>query len=111
MRIKGLFLAGATVAGLPIYAVSAADLPAKMPPKVPLVAPPYSWTGFYVGANVGAVWAHSDVARTDSSVFPFLFANDSHRYSGVIGGVQAGYNLQFSYLVGSPVYSDKNGSF
>ena len=44
----------------------------QTPPKVPLVAPPYSWTGFYVGANVGAVWAHSDVARTDLLYSPFF---------------------------------------
>ena len=36
---------------------SAADLPVYKAP--PPVAAPYSWTGFYVGGDIGALWTHS----------------------------------------------------
>ena len=39
-------------------AAGAADLPTRKSPPPPMVpvAPPFSWTGFYVGATVGGVW-------------------------------------------------------
>src|SRR5262249_30980351 len=47
---------------------SAADIrarPAPYAPPSPVYAPPpFSWTGFYVGANIGGAWAHRDVADT-----------------------------------------------
>ena len=72
-------------------AASAADLPARMVTKAPVYtkAPPveiYSWTGFYVGANVGfaSARASSDIMGLDTS----------QTLTGVIGGGQAGYNMQ-----------------
>jgi outer membrane immunogenic protein len=52
----------ATMAGL--TGVNAADLPARTYSKAPppIVAPAYSWTGFYVGVNIGGVWAKDDVS-------------------------------------------------
>ena len=44
---------------------SAADLPARAP--VYKAAPPvaaYSWTGFYVGANAGYAWGHSNTTSS-----------------------------------------------
>jgi outer membrane immunogenic protein len=102
---------------------SAADLPPlhkatvyKAPPPPPTAV--YSWTGFYVGGNLGYSWgdAHTDLAGRASTVtfppgslaqdgfpdFPgFLNAVDfadsnAARLSGVIGGGQIGYNHQFS---------------
>jgi outer membrane immunogenic protein len=86
----------------------AADMPIKAPPPAPV----YSWTGWYVGGNVGYSWGsgRTDVlgAATDQS-FPGLippvvnsntaisFADsNTARLNGVIGGVQAGYNIQFN---------------
>ncbi len=98
MKIKGLFLASAAIAAFPFGVASASDLPARMPVKAaPVVAPPFNWSGFYVGANVGLIWSKSSVSQVDT--FGFLFANDSTTSSGVIGGVQAGYNWQFSNVV------------
>jgi hypothetical protein len=31
----------------------AADLPVTAPPALP---PPYNWSGFYLGANLGGAW-------------------------------------------------------
>jgi outer membrane immunogenic protein len=60
---------------------------------------PYSWTGFYIGANVGALWSRDSVETTTG----FDLAPPGTGYtlspSGVLGGVQAGYNYQFSSFV------------
>jgi outer membrane immunogenic protein len=37
----------------------AADMAVKAPPSPP-PAPVYSWTGWYIGGNVGGGWGHRD---------------------------------------------------
>ena len=39
----------------------AADLPLKAPAYAPPPPTVYSWTGFYIGANVGGVWGDPKV--------------------------------------------------
>jgi outer membrane immunogenic protein len=93
---------------------SAADLSRKAPPAP--IAPAPSWTGFYVGANVGYGWGDRDVTYrgndplTTPGVFPLGFPPTSFDASGVVGGVQLGYNWQFNrnWLVG--VETDFSGS-
>ena len=46
----------ATIAGLMGTSALAADMAVKAPPPV-ATAPASSWTGFYVGAALGAKWA------------------------------------------------------
>jgi|SRR5215469_3007695 len=84
----------------------AADMAVKAPPPPP-PAPVYSWTGWYVGGNVGYSWgdAHTDIAGSGESTSfnlfllppnpPATFAG-SHTdgLTGVIGGGQLGYNYQ-----------------
>jgi len=77
---------------------SAADLgvrPAAVPPP-----PTYPWNGFYVGGNLGG--AFSIERETVGSAFLGNPATFSTNPSGVLGGFQAGYNLQFSpqWLIG-----------
>jgi outer membrane immunogenic protein len=78
---------------------SAADVrarPAPYAPPPPVYAPPpFSWTGFYLGGNIGGAWAHRDVTDT------FLGVNfGSGNNNGVfIGGGQLGYNWQVGYAV------------
>ena len=44
----------------------AADIPMKAPPRAPIVAPVvYSWTGCYIGGNVGGAWRGGDGWRDD----------------------------------------------
>ena len=75
---------------------------AGMTPKA-APAPVYSWTGFYVGGNLGYSWGdpNSDTSLTGigaSTTFgPFAFAHsDPLKLQGVIGGAQIGYNWQAS---------------
>lgn len=81
-----IFSAGLLVA----VRAQAADIPMNAPPPpAPIFspAPVATWTGFYVGANVGYGWANVGTAA---------FSDD---LSGVIGGGQIGYNYQVSQWV------------
>jgi outer membrane immunogenic protein len=83
-------------------AVASAPIASAAPPSVP------SWTGFYAGANIGYGWGDAKTGTTGNGTsisFPaiaplpnsFSFAG-AHKQGvdGIIGGVQAGYNYQFS---------------
>ena len=67
--------------------------------------PPYSWSGLYIGANVGGARADSVWTNTASSAasatFPDLLAGDrtSQSTSGWIGGGHIGLNHQSGNLV------------
>jgi outer membrane immunogenic protein len=69
----------------------AADLPLKAPPPPPV--PMFSWTGFYIGANIGGAWSHSSVTDLVTGA---TFNTDSN---GFIGGGQVGYNYQMNNFV------------
>jgi outer membrane immunogenic protein len=80
-------------------AANAAELrarPAPYAPPPPVYAPPpFSWTGFYLGGNIGGAWAHRDVPDTFLGV-DFGSGNDRGVF---IGGGQLGYNWQIGYAV------------
>jgi len=66
----------------------AADMPVKAPPPAP--APVYTWTGCYIGGNIG--WAQV------SARFEDRFGEDDGRLSksGFAGGGQIGCDYQFA---------------
>ena len=70
----------------------AADMAVKAPPP-PIAVPIFTWTGFYIGGNLGAAWAQRSV--TD------IFGNTFTRTSDArfIGGGQLGYNWQTGNFV------------
>ena len=76
---------------------SAADIPARGARVAPMTAPvvsAYSWTGCYVGGNVGYGWSPKDwdIAGTNIGVV-------SHDANGVVAGGQLGCDLQTSNVV------------
>src|SRR4030081_3294580 len=75
---------------------AAADLPASMPIKAPVRAAIYNWTGFYVGGQVG--YGQGDLGPGTNPV-PEQAVFVPHSLTGLIGGFQAGYNLQLSNRV------------
>ena len=64
--------------------------------------PPFSWTGFYVGANVGYGNGHLNIFEDCQDCAPNpIFPMGNFNPAGAVGGVQAGYNYQMSnYLLG-----------
>lgn len=80
---------------LGIGSASAADLPVKAPPMI--AAPAFSWTGFYVGGNVGYSWGNSDTNTFfNNAEFGSFAHSDALRLNGIIGGGQVGFNWQAS---------------
>ncbi len=79
----------------------AADLPYRGPPPVYAPPPPiFTWTGFYIGGQVGYAWDRdtTDFFTADPAA-PFFSADT--RPNGVIGGAHVGYNLQIApWLIG-----------
>jgi outer membrane immunogenic protein len=85
-----LVAAAATMLAAPAFG---ADLrmPVKAPP--PVMAPIFTWTGFYIGGNLGAAWAQRTV--TDAFGNSFTRSSDGR----FIGGGQLGYNWQTGNFV------------
>jgi outer membrane immunogenic protein len=88
--------AGALIGGFASGA-QAADLPARMPAKAPVYAPPppFSWTGLYVGGNLGWGWANGD----GTIAFGGPTSGFSGSGDGFLGGGQIGYNWQTGNVV------------
>jgi outer membrane immunogenic protein len=98
-----LLLAATALATAGISAASAADLPMRSAPPAPYIAavPVFTWTGFYVGAQVGYGWN----ANENDIVLPTGFVVESGDFGdsgdGFLAGVHAGYNYQIgSFVVG-----------
>lgn len=77
-------------------AALAADLPSRMPPPPVPSVPVFTWTGLYVGANVG-YGGDRFVYPINGFVAPIAVAAGSASITsgGVLGGGQIGYNWQF----------------
>ncbi len=90
--MQNTFLAGIAAAGLLSGPALASDLPAKASAyKAPIAAPPYNWSGFYVGANFGGGWSNGSLNIPGNNLYGGL--------SEFIGGVQAGYNFQAGHFL------------
>ena len=90
--VKALFLASIAVVGLFGASALASDLPTKAPVnRTPITAPPYNWSGFYVGANFGGTWTNGSLNIPTSNFYGGI--------TELIGGVQAGYNFQAGHLL------------
>ncbi len=96
--MKKVLLAGVSLGALGLASgVQAADMAARPVYKAPVPAPSWTWTGFYVGANLGFADAHTNISSPNH--FSAIDASFGSRQGGVIGGVQAGYNWQFNSFV------------
>jgi outer membrane immunogenic protein len=95
MRKKGFLIATSAgfAAAAAIPGAQAADMPIKAPRYV---EQPASWAGWYIGANVGAAWQHTDA---NSAYRGFAFDNNTFSKSVFIGGGQIGYNWQHGNFV------------
>ena len=90
MRKSSLALLAAAI-GLAASQASAADLPRKAPAYVPPAPPPMTWTGCYIGANVGGAWGRFTLEG------PFGGSADrSTNNASFVGGGQIGCDYQFA---------------
>ena len=81
--MQNTFLAGIAAAGLLTGPALASDLPVKAPLyPAPISAPPYNWSGPYVGINFGGGWSSGSLNIPGNNLYGGL--------SEFIGGVQAG---------------------
>jgi outer membrane immunogenic protein len=96
----------------------AADMALKAPPAP--VATASSWTGFYVGGNVGGGWGSRNVNYSPNDPITVLFfpppialapPQTSFTSSGAVGGPQLGYNWQLNrnWVVGLETDFDWSG--
>jgi high affinity Mn2+ porin len=75
--------------GLGLFVLGDTSVAADLRLKAPVFKAVYDWTGFYIGAHAGFGRGSSNVVLSDP-----LPVAASHSFSGMIGGVQAGYNVQ-----------------
>jgi outer membrane immunogenic protein len=94
LAILALFIA-ATMSPVSALAADLAPAPAPVYTKAPPLPVVYDWTGVYVGANVGYSWGQWN-ASSNQGIFNFESNYANPRLNGWLGGVQAGYNRQFS---------------
>ena len=75
----------------------AADLPARMSVKAPVVAAvPYSWTGCYVGAHAGYGWGSTDFYDPFGNFTLVAGTTVRAKREGPLAGGQIGCNYQFA---------------
>jgi outer membrane immunogenic protein len=88
-------------------AANAADLPAAPMPRAPVAympaaAPVFSWTGFYIGGNIGGGWNRGNVV---DSAFGVNFTNGNS--TSFLGGGQVGGNYQIgAFVIGAEAVFD-----
>ncbi|HEY6754100.1 MAG TPA: carbohydrate porin [Pseudolabrys sp.] len=74
-----------------MLALDGPAIAADVPVKAPHIQSVFDWTGFYIGAHAGFGRGSSSAVLTDPAI-----TAASGSFGGVIGGVQAGYNVQLS---------------
>ncbi|MHC4045351.1 outer membrane protein [Bradyrhizobium sp. 23AC] len=115
MKTRTIVVVAASALLAGVATADAADMAVKAPVAVP--APIFSWTGFYVGGNIGGAWSRNSSDTYNGVVFPgfivlppnaavpTLFPGQLDTLTGpgtksaVIGGLQAGYNWQVQRVV------------
>ncbi|WP_020176361.1 outer membrane protein [Methyloferula stellata] len=96
--MKRIIFSAITLASLASNA-RAADLPSRIPPALP---PPliFTWTGVYLGGQVGYQWtADSSGAIYSTGGAALAALQPNFNQAGVIGGGHLGYNWQVNQFV------------
>jgi outer membrane immunogenic protein len=76
---------------------NAADLSMPMRASPPLLA--FSWTGFYIGADVGYAWGKDTTTEYVTATNTFTGFNPTYNINSAVGGLYAGYNYQIGSAV------------
>jgi outer membrane immunogenic protein len=95
--MRNILFAGTALIALVSGSAMAADMrpaPAPVYTKAPMMAPLFTWTGCYVGGNVGGLWAKKDWTVTSTGA-----AITSQDITSWLAGAQVGCNYQVSTWV------------
>lgn len=99
MKIKYL-LAASAAALIAATAANAADIvqPAPYEPAPVVTVPTFSWTGAYIGGQIGGSWSDSNVRTERNLGFQPIGYTKGTNWSpdgdGFVGGLYAGYNFE-----------------
>ncbi len=77
----------------------AADLRMAPPPAPMAPLPVFTWTGFYLGGDVGGAWTTDKLTESTTAIVPPRTGSATLDSSGVIGGAHIGYNWQVTNWV------------
>jgi outer membrane immunogenic protein len=88
------------LASVGAIAIASSALAAEPPPYLP-PPPVFTWTGIYIGGQIGYAWGYDDAnAALNLPLWPRFFTQEySLSPQGVIGGAHLGYNLQINQWV------------
>ncbi|HXW25538.1 MAG TPA: outer membrane beta-barrel protein [Xanthobacteraceae bacterium] len=104
-KLVGLVGLSSLLIAAPLGAAGAADMPVKAPPLPP--APAFSWTGCYIGGDVGAGWVRdsdNEIINSTGTASPFSPApTNIANSSGAMAGGYAGCDYQFAggFVIGA----------
>jgi len=99
---RKLLLASVSAIAFTGSAALAADLPSRAPPPVYMPpAPIFTWTGIYIGGQIGYAWTNGNNQFTGFDPFTGfgLATSVGGTPNGVIGGANVGYNYQINQWV------------
>jgi len=95
--MKKIMLVAVALVAMSAAPALAADLPARSYSKAPAIVPMVSsWTGCYVGGNIGYGSQRNRTTDVDPSNAGFFSDVGSDTGSGVVGGGQVGCDYQFA---------------
>lgn len=111
-----------TVAALGMSgAALAADLPSRVVAPPPVMAPIFTWTGFYLGVNSGYAWQSQSASCSDidgtycppdlTGFSPYYGVSLGAKPHGAIYGGQIGYNWQMNSGFVLGLEADLSGFF
>ena len=99
---RSLLAISAIALALSAGSAFAADLPSRKDAPVYVPPPIMTWTGVYVGANLGGVWGDNSGNSNGWNLFGANGGVTNSLNGGVVGGGQVGYNYSLTpmFLVG-----------
>lgn len=111
--MQKLLFAASAIAVVIVTPALAADMPVKAHAPILAPAPAPTWTGFYIGADLGGTWFNQSTTWNplpSSAAFGAFPNTGTDRASGVIGGVHAGYNYQLAPIWVVGIEGDWDGA-
>lgn len=108
MTIKAFAIAS-VFAVVAASGANAADLVQQdyAPAAAPILAPSFSWSGAYIGGQVGYGFGKSKFKENPDPTDPDTLGSGSLKPNGFLGGVYAGYNFD----IGNNVILGADGDF